>query len=68
MTKQLPDEVLYDARLVERHIRQGLITRQDVEKHRGAAEDLTEQADWLSLAEMQRPDGSRRTDTGSKDS
>lgn len=68
MTKQLPDEVLYDARLVERHIRQGLITRQDVESHRSAAEDLEEQAEWLSLAEMQRPEGSKRADSASEKS
>lgn len=68
MTNQLPDEVLYDARLIERHIRQGLISRKEVEDHRSLAEDLAEQADWLSLAELQRPEGAEKTRTAGESS
>ncbi len=52
---QLPDEILYDVRLVERHIRKGLITRKDAEACLKALEDQTEQAEHLSFASLINP-------------
>ncbi len=49
MQRQVPEEVLYDERLIARHIKAGLITRADVDKHRAAAADLTEQAASLEI-------------------
>jgi hypothetical protein len=47
--RQIPEEVLYDERLIDRHIKAGFITRKDVENHRNAAADLTDQAASLEI-------------------
>jgi hypothetical protein len=46
---KLPEEILYDVRLVERHIRQGLITRADYEAHLKKLQDAAEHADNLDV-------------------
>ena len=52
---QLPDEILYDVRLIERHIRKGLITRKDADARLKAIEDQTDQADFLSFDSLTKP-------------
>jgi hypothetical protein len=49
---KLPEEVLFDVRLVERHIRAGLVTRKEYEEHLKKLEDMTEQGDVLNLEEL----------------
>jgi len=46
---ELPPEVLFDVRLVERHIRQGLTTREDYEKYVAQLSDDASEADVLDL-------------------
>lgn len=53
MAQQLPDEILYDVRLLERHIQRGILTREQVEKRRAANADTAEQADVLDLDQLQ---------------
>jgi hypothetical protein len=52
MTEKLPDLVLYDKRLIARHVRKGLITPEQLEKHLGETADLTEKADTTSIDEL----------------
>jgi hypothetical protein len=52
MPQQIPDEILFDVRLQERHIRRGLLTRDQVEKHRDKNADMTDQADILDLDQL----------------
>ena len=52
MSEQLPETILYDKRLIARHIARGLITREDVEKRLKDTEDLTDQADITPLDEI----------------
>ncbi len=52
---QLPDEILYDIRLVERHIRGGLITRKEAEAHLKATEDQSDQAEYMSFESLTKP-------------
>ena len=47
--RQLSDDVLFDKRLVERHIRQGLITREQYEKHLEGSPDLGEDLAGIDL-------------------
>jgi len=48
----IPDEILYDVRLVERHIRKGLITREEVEKRLEAMKDMKDDADSIALESL----------------
>ncbi len=45
----LPDEILFDVRLIERHVRQGLLTRQEVEKRIKELKDVGSDGEALSL-------------------
>jgi hypothetical protein len=49
MSLSLPHEVLYDQRLVERHIQQGLLTREQWEQHIAELEDITGQAAFVKI-------------------
>ena len=49
MPQNLADEVLYDVRLIERHISRGYITRKAVEDRRAAGPDMAEQAESIDL-------------------
>ncbi len=64
---QLADEILYDVRLVERHIRQGLITRKDAEANLKVIEDQADQAEYLSFESLTKPasagDGDKESDS-----
>jgi hypothetical protein len=46
---KLSEETLYDVRLVERHIRQGLITRADYDAHLKKLQDQGDQADNVDM-------------------
>lgn len=46
---KLSEENLYDVRLVERHIRQGLITRADYDAYLKKVQDSTEQRDVIDM-------------------
>lgn len=48
--RELPEEILFDSRLVERHIREGLVTRADYEEWLGKQPDVSERADVLDIA------------------
>lgn len=52
--RQIPDDVLYDSRLVERHIAQGLVTREQVEKYIASLPDAAELAEVIDLDEFSR--------------
>jgi hypothetical protein len=47
--RDLPAETLYDVRLIERHIKEGLITEEDVKKHLEAVDDTEENADVIDM-------------------
>jgi hypothetical protein len=49
MAPKLPEETLFDVRLVERHIRQGLTTRADYEAHLKKLADVEEQRDVIDM-------------------
>jgi hypothetical protein len=59
---ELTPEILFDVRLVERHIRQGLTTREAYEKHVAALNDIASEADVLDLDALaqQQPLSSQR--------
>ena len=46
---EMKDEILNDVRLLERHIRKGLINRKDLEKRLKELPDVAEQGEILSL-------------------
>ena len=54
---QLPDSVLFDKRLIERHIRNGKITRKEYEARLKKVEDQEEQAEWSTLEALVESDG-----------
>ena len=62
---ELPDTVLYDKRLIERHVAKGLITRKEVEKRLGDTEDLTDQAKSISLEALTKHPENTSADEGS---
>jgi len=45
------DEILHDVRLLDRHLRNGLFTRKDLEKHLKELPDVTDQAEVLALGQ-----------------
>ncbi len=47
--RDLPAETLYDVRLIERHITEGLITEEDVQKHLAGSDDAEENADVIDM-------------------
>ena len=49
---KIQDEVLFDARLVERHIRKGLITRKQYEDYLAKIKDSEANAEVLNLDEL----------------
>jgi hypothetical protein len=59
MPQQFTDEVLYDVRLLERHITRGLLTRDDIAKRREANPDLTDQCEKLDVDQLRGNQGKR---------
>ncbi|RZK91509.1 MAG: hypothetical protein EOO66_11820 [Methylobacterium sp.] len=49
MKRQIPEDVLYDKRLIERHIKAGFFTSEEWEKRVAGSADLGEQASNLEI-------------------
>lgn len=47
--RNLPEQVLYDTRLIQRHIEEGLITEADVETYRQKCADAEENKAVVSM-------------------
>ena len=47
--RKLPEEILFDSRLVERHIRQGLTSRKDYEEWLAKQPDVSDRAEVLNV-------------------
>ena len=50
--RELPQETLYDRRLIDRHIKEGLITEEDVAQYLKKLEDAEENMDLLNVEEL----------------
>jgi hypothetical protein len=46
---KMPEDVLFDSRLVERHIRKGLVSRKDYEDYLKKSEDLTDKMEVIDM-------------------
>lgn len=53
-------DYLYDVRLLERHVAQGRITREQLDKHLAQIPDLAEQADAVDFGRLSGQAGGRR--------
>ena len=53
--RELPEDTLYDIRLIDRHIKEGLITEEDVQKHMSQLEDVEENSDLLDVEGLGNP-------------
>ena len=60
MPQQFTDEVLYDVRLIKRHVARGLLTPDDVKKRREASVDLTDQCEKLDVDQSGRSGHGKR--------
>lgn len=47
--RKLPEEILFDSRLVDRHIRQGLTTRKDYHQWLAKQPDVSDRADYFAI-------------------
>lgn len=56
---QLPEEILYDVRLVERHIRNGRLDRAEYEKHLKALEDRQKDVDSMDIEQLMEDQANR---------
>ena len=59
--REIPEEILFDTRLIDRHIAQGLITRKDVDEYMkklADSENLGEQVDLEKLVPKKDAKGS----------
>ena len=50
--RELPEETLYDTRLISRHIAEGLISEEDVKKRLEALEDCETNMDVIDIQEL----------------
>jgi hypothetical protein len=53
--RELPEETLYDIRLIDRHIKEGLITEEDVKAHMAKLEDAEENMDTFDVEALSAP-------------
>ncbi len=53
--RELPEETLYDIRLIDRHIKEGLITEEDVQKYMSQLSDAEEESDFLDVEALMNP-------------
>lgn len=67
MSQQLPEEILYDKRLQERFIRQGLLTSQQLQTWLTGLSDVAEQGEVLNFGEA-APGGTAAGDSVSSNS
>jgi len=56
--RELPEETLYDIRLIERHIKEGLISEEDVKKRLEALDDGETNMDVIDIQELAEPKAS----------
>lgn len=61
--RHIPEEILFDSRLVERHIAQGLVTREEVNKR---LEKLADSSDLGELIDMDKLAGPPPDDSAPK--
>lgn len=54
--RQLPEDILFDSRLVERHIRQGLTTREGYDAWLAKQPDVADRAEFINVESLQRGD------------
>ncbi len=47
--RKLPEEILFDSRLVDRHIRQGLTTRKDYQEWLLKQPDVSDRAEYFAV-------------------
>lgn len=50
---EMPDEIRFDKRLIDRHLRKGIITDKQVKARIDRTEDVAELADHLDLEAME---------------
>ena len=43
---------LFDKRLIERHLKAGLVTQEEVDQFIGKLEDATENSEYMSVADL----------------
>ena len=53
--RELAEETLYDIRLIDRHIKEGLITEEDVQKYMSQLSDAEEESDFLDVEALMNP-------------
>ena len=53
--RELPEETLYDTRLIARHIEEGLISEEDVKKRLEALEDCEPNMDVVDIQGLAEP-------------
>ena len=53
--RELPEETLYDIRLIDRHMKEGLITEEDVQKYMSQLSDAEEESDFLDVETLMNP-------------
>ena len=51
MAQQLPEEILYDKRLQERFVRQGLLSTQQLQTWLGDLTDVADQGELMTLGD-----------------
>ena len=56
--RELPEETLYDIRLIDRHIKEGLISEEDVKKRLEALDDGETNMDVIDIQELAEPKAS----------
>jgi len=62
---KIPDDVLFDSRLIERHIRKNLITRKQADEYLAKTRDASDNAEVLNLDEMVVPHAATSAHDGS---
>ena len=53
--RELPEETLYDIRLIDRHIKEGLISEDDVKSRLGGLDDVEENMETFNVEELAAP-------------
>ena len=55
MMPKFLDPILFDSRMIERHLRKGLLTPEQVETHLASLEDASDNAEAIALELPERP-------------
>ena len=64
--RELPEEVLYDKRLIQRHIEQGLVSQDEVDKRLTGLGDLESQGEVIDLDELMELSAAHRQEQAHK--